>query len=192
MIRELMDSANLDLRVLLQHRDIDAAAFVAPTILRLAKDQNAQRKGQTEVEVSFRSGKDDVVQTFPMVFRWSVAGLDAEFGCSRFREELKKLRKSKNEHDITELAAYGVAFALPSALLPDDRVSRVVQVGGKGDFYLNDVRLEMIEIGGTLRGDVAGLFARKRKQILANARLTRAFVSVTRFDPLESRLERVR
>jgi hypothetical protein len=68
----------------------------------------------------------------------------------------------------------------------------VVQVGGRGDYYLNRRRDEMIEVSGVGKGDLAKRFAGKTKQVLANAALTRAFVCIIGFDPAAARLERVR
>ena len=127
-----------------------------------------------------------------VTFRWEIRELDAVTGAARFREELRKLRTSRNTNDITELAALGVAFCLVSRLLPGDKITRIVPLGGKGDYYLNGRRDEMIEVSGTVKGDLQARFEKKSRQILANERLTRAFVSVTRFAPGGSILGRVR
>ena len=123
---------------------------------------------------------------------WSVPDLDAEDGSDRFREDLRKLRDSKNDRVITELAGLGIAFCLVRLLLPDEQITRVVATGGKGDYYLNGRRDEMIEVSGTIEDSLAGRFTEKKDQILQNMRLTKAYVSVTRFARLASRLERVR
>jgi hypothetical protein len=90
------------------------------------------------------------------------------------------------------LAAIGVAFSLVGSLLPQNKITRIVPPGGRGDYYLNGRRDEMIEVSGTLKGDLNALFRKKREQILDNPHLVRAFVCVVRFDTAEVRLEPVR
>jgi hypothetical protein len=121
-----------------------------------------------------------------------VNDLDEAAGYNRFREELRKLRNSQVEQDITELAALGVAFGLTRLLLPKDKITKIVPIGGRGDYYLNGRRDEMIEVSGTIKASLDGLFKLKSGQVLKNTALVRAFVFVARFDSAEARLERVR
>lgn len=182
----------MDLSVLLSHPTIITAEFVAPMIFRLAANRKEQREGQCEISARFRPTVGGPVQEPAVTITWSVPELDKADGTSRFRDDLRKLRDSKSEWIITQVAALGVAFCLVSQLLPDEQITRVVTPGGKGDYYLNGRRDEMIEVSGTMKRSLAGLFTEKKGQILQNKRLTKAYVSVTRFAPLASKLERVR
>jgi hypothetical protein len=76
--------------------------------------------------------------------------------------------------------------------LPEDRITRVVPRGDRGDFYLNGRRDEMIEIAGTVSRDLNRLFNEKKTQVLLNTSLTKALVNVSRFGMPASRLERVK
>ena len=98
--------------------------------------------------------------------QWSQAKMALECGYTQVREDLSKLKDSMNENAITELAALGVSFVLVKLLLPNDRITRVVQIGGRGDFYLNGRRDQMIEISGTVRGNLNERFQTKREQVL--------------------------
>ena len=80
-----------------------------------------------------------------------------------------------------------VAITVDPLRLEDQRVFRY-----RGDFYLNGRRDEMLEVSGTVRGSLDARFSKKREQILLNAVLRKALVSVSRFASATSRLERVR
>lgn len=166
--------------------------LIAPTILRLAETQKKWVAGTRDLLVRYRPVVGEEIQEIAVTFRWALQELEPESRYNEYRDELRKLRRTMNEHSVTELAALGVAFGLVSVLLPDDKVTRVVQIGGRGDYYLNDRRDEMIEISGVAKGAIGDRFSRKRKQVLLNTELTRAYVSVTGFSPPVSRFERVR
>ena len=77
--------------------------------------------------------------------------------------------------------------------LPEDTITRVGQLGDRGDFFLNGHRSEMIEISGTRSGPLNRRFDEKCAQILLNKSLTKAWVCVSQFStPPRCRLERVR
>ena len=187
-----MRNLELNLQELLPDKRIDTARFIPSTIVRLALTQKARQRGERSLKVAFRESPEEEPERLGATFRWAVADLDDAVGYNRFREELRKLRGSQANQDITELAAIGVAFSLVGCLLPTDGITRVVPVGGRGDYYLNGRRDEMIEVSGTLKGDLDARFREKRTQILKNDRLIRALVCVVAFDPPQARLERVR
>lgn len=111
---------------------------------------------------------------------------------SLLRGDLRKLRNAKNEEEITTLAAIGTAFALMSVLMPGEEITKVTAKGSRGDFYLNHRRDQMVEISGTVRGDLASRFSQKRTQVLLNRTLRKALVCVSRFASTAARLERVK
>jgi len=187
-----MGELAVNLSDILSHGWIDTARFIPSIIVRLAMTQKARQWGERTVTVSFCESIDLEPETLAVTIRWNVADLDEAVGYNRFRDELRKLRNSQAEQDITELAALGIAFSLVRILLPTDEITKVVPLGGRGDYYLNGRRDEMIEMSGTLKGDLNARFFEKRAQILKNNRLIRAFVCVVRFDSAEARLERVR
>ena len=177
---------------LLEHPKLTLRHLVAPTIFRLARTQKNWKRGSQEMSVSFRPAVKEGVRDLVVNFSWALGDLKPPERYNEFREELRKLRETMNDNQITEFAALGVAFGLITVLLPEEQVTRVVQVGGRGDYYLNHDRHEMIEISGVKKGDISARFSQKRKQILKNAELRKALVSVTGFAPPTARLERVR
>ena len=182
---------SINLSSLVAHPRINTREFIAATIFRLAAGQKKRREGQREISVRFRAATDAPAEELTVTVTWSIAELDAEDGTNRFREDLRKLRDSKDDRIITELAALGVAFCLVPVLLPDVQITRVVRTGGRGDYYLNGRRDKMIEVSGTIEGSLTRRFTEKEKQILQNKRLTKAYVSVTRFAEPASILMRV-
>jgi hypothetical protein len=181
-----------NLAVLLAHPKLTLRHVVAPTIFRLARTQKNWKRGSREMGVAFRPAVKGGVQDLVVTFSWALGDLHPPERYNEFREELRKLRETMNDNQITEFAALGVAFGLITVLLPEEQVTRVVQVGGRGDYYLNQSRQEMIEISGVKEGDISARFSQKRKQILKNQELRKALVSVTGFAPSAARLERVR
>lgn len=181
-----------DLATLADNPEISSRLWIAPTILRLAEKRNAWDDGQRVVEVGFCRRAKGKLKAVAVQVSWSLSRLALDYQYATIRTELAQLRSSKNVQQISEEAALGVAFLLVATLLPRDRITRVVQVGGRGDFYLNGRRDQMIEVSGTRTGSLDVVFLRKRSQILLNRALTKAIVSVTRFEAPASRLERVR
>ncbi len=181
-----------DVLSFLEHPTLTLRHLIAPTILRLAETQKKWVTGTRHLAVLFRPAVGEEIHEIGVTFRWALRELEPQSRYNEYRDELRKLKRTMNEHSVTELAALGVAFGLVSVLLPKDAVTRVVPLGGRGDYYLNGRRDEMIEISGVAKGAIGGRFAAKRKQVLLNADLTRAYVSVTGFSPPESRFERVR
>lgn len=182
----------VELSRLADNPEIVSRLWIAPTIFRLSANRNAWENGTRTIELSVRATPRQHARTEALTVTWSLDRLALRVQYPTLRTELSQLRSSKNEIAITEEAALGVAFLLVSEFLPFDRITRVVQVGGRGDFYLNGRRDQMIEISGTQSGSLDTLFSRKRAQILLNSKLTKAMVSVTRFESPASRLERVR
>ena len=179
----------------LAHDEINTNYLVAPVIFRLARTQKQWRQGQVSLKVAKRLDLEGPVAELAVHLAWAIDALDEVFRYNpqghSFRHELRRLRHSVNERHITELAAVGVTFALVSVMLPEDRITRVAQIGERGDYYLNGRMDEMIEVSGVKEGGIDQRFEAKREQILKNRRLTRAFVSVIGFDPLIARFERV-
>ena len=166
--------------------------LIAPTIYRLAPRRGDWQDAYRDVEVTFRQTARGRWRALVVRMQWSLASLAQEREYWWTRQDLSKLAHTKNEEAITELAALGVAFALVMVLLPRDKITKVVPKGDRGDFYLNGTRDQMIEISGTLRGDLNRRFSEKKRQILLNRNLRRAIVNVSRFAEPASRLERVR
>ena len=187
-----MDPAEIDLRRLLKHPSINTEEFITPVIFRLAKTQKARAQGQRSLQVRFRRTVEGAQEDLAIGIRWSVGELDDASGYNRYREDLRKLRGSKTPNEITELAACGLAFLLVGELLPEEQIAWIAPPGGKGDYYLNWKYHEMIEVSGTVEGNLVSRFTEKKKQILSNARVNKAFVSVTCFSEATSILERVR
>lgn len=192
MMFSAMSGNEFDLAELLLHPKLTLRHLVAPTIFRLASTRKQRLTGTREVSVGFRRKVSGRATDTPITFSWALRDLDPPSRYNEFREELRKLDATLNANQITELAALGVAFGSASLLLPDDAITRVVSLGGRGDFYLNGRRDEMIEIAGIKTGSVTALFGRKKKQILENQKLVRAFVCVVSFETAAMRFERVR
>lgn len=182
----------VDLSRLGVHSEISAHLWIAPAIFRLSETRTAWNEGFRTIDLSIRAGARQIVKADRLTVKWSLDQLALGLEYPTLRTELSQIRNSKNEVAITEAAALAVAFLLVSEFFPADRITRVVQVGGRGDFYLNGRRDQMIEISGTLTGSLEALFSRKHTQILLNSELTKAIVGVTRFASPASRLERVR
>ena len=187
-----MNVLDFDLARLLEHPTLTLRHLICPTIFRLAATQKQWIMGEREVAVSRRPTLRGAREPVSVRFFWALRELEPPTRYNEFREELRKLKATMNVQQLTELAALGVAFGLVSVLLPDDAVTDVVQVGGRGDFELNGRQDQMIEISGVTKELIEDRFSQKKKQILLNKRLTRAIVSVTGFDPPLSRLERVK
>lgn len=166
--------------------------LIPSTIYRLADTQKDWKSGARDVQVRCRTNLSGDHENLIVRIAWSQETLAIDYAYSEIRDDLRKLAKTKNDEQMTELAALGIAFVLVTALLPDDRITKVVPKGERGDFYLNDSRDEMIEISGTIRRDLGKLFSEKKQQILLNKGLRRALVSVSRFSDASSRLERVK
>lgn len=190
--RAEMNVLDFDLARLLEHPTLTLRHLICPTIFRLAATQKQWIMGEREVAVSRRPTLRGAREPVSVRFFWALRELEPPTRYNEFREELRKLKATMNVQQLTELAALGVAFGLVSVLLPDDAVTDVVQVGGRGDFELNGRQDQMIEISGVTKELIEDRFSQKKKQILLNKRLTRAIVSVTGFDPPLSRLERVK
>jgi len=188
-----MEPVDIELGSLLQEpRRLLTRDLIGPTIYRLAQDRKTREAGQRVVTVVFRAAPRGRRRKLAFRVTWSCVVLAMKHGYAEVLEDLAKLARTKNEDVITELAALGLAFLLVTALLPRDQITKVVPKGGRGDFYLNGRRDQMIEISGTMEGDLSKRFSEKRQQILLNRRLTRAYVNVSRFATPASRLERVK
>lgn len=187
-----MDPVEIDLRRLLEHPSINTEEFIAPVIFRLARTQKARAQGERGFQVRLRRTAGGAQEDVSVTICWSIRELDDALGYNRLREELRKLRDSKSPNDITELAACCVAFLLVGELLPEEKIVRIVLPGGRGDYYLNWKDDEMVEVSGTVEGNLDARFAEKTRQILKNKGLRRAFVSVTSFSEATSILERVK
>lgn len=186
-----MAAHEIDLGQLALHSELALGLLIPQTIYRVARRRAEWRSGETAFHVSFAESDNEASTQIVKLF-WN---LDPQAEHSRDRwmlEDLRKLAHTSNSRTITEAAGIGAAYAFVSALLPHDRVSSVVQTGGRGDFYLNGRHSEMIEISGTLEQDVDRRFEEKRAQVLQNTRLVRAFVCVTSFGERIARLERVK
>jgi len=172
--------------------DAFARDLIPATIYRLAESRKAWRQGSRQIAVQFRPELKPLASERLVIVEWSYESIGVHYGYDAVREDLRKLANAKNSEQITEGAAIGTAFVLVTVLMPNDTISKVVQKGGRGDFYLNGRADEMIEISGTLQGPLDSLFNKKRTQVLLNEQLTRAIVSVTGFERPRSRLERVK
>lgn len=163
--------------------------LIPPVVYRLAR-KRTWNQGKVPIEVRFRRGPDTPMIEHKLLLQWDLAAISARY--REIHEDLKRIASTKNDQVITEQAAIGIAFVLVTALLPEDTITRVVQLGGHGDFFLNGNRFEMIEICGTKSGPLNKRFDEKRAQIRLNRSLTKAWVCVSQFSPPRSRLERVR
>jgi hypothetical protein len=180
-----------DLASLFDH-ELAVNRYITPAVFRLARTRKDWANGRRSLAVRFVPAVEATPVQTSVNLTWNLRGIEPESRYNDLRGELRKLSKTLNDTQLTENAALGVAFALVAVLSPDDEITEVVQVGGRGDYYLNRRRDEMIEVSGVGKGDLTERFAGKTKQVLANAALTRAFVCIIGFDPAAARLERVR
>ena len=132
-----MKTRQFDLGQILGDKRITTEEFIAPTVYRLAESQKHWRLGEWDIDVRFRPSLRGKVRDTIVRISWDQGSIALDREYPGVREDLRKLRISKNESDITELAALGVAIVLVKALLPNDRITKVVPIGGRGDFYLN-------------------------------------------------------
>lgn len=184
-----MSVVEFDLAGLFEHPRLSVRHLIAPAIFRLSPTRKRWTAGERDVAVTFRAGPEADAELVTVKFRWALRELEPAARYNELREELRKLANTQNENQITEGAALGVAFGLLSVLMPDEKVRKVVQIGGRGDFYLNQRLDHMIEISGVKEGTLTKRFAEKKKQILLNASLTKAFVCVVGFALPTARLE---
>ena len=187
-----MGDRKFELGELLKHSRILTRDLIAPTIYRLAERRKDWKEGKRDIKVAFRESVKGQRHDLVVHVEWSLASIALDHKYPTVREDLRKLADSKNDDVITELGALGTGFLLVTVLLPKDRITRVVQKGGRGDFYLNGRRDEMIEVSGTYKGDLNKRFSQKKAQILLNKSLRKAIVNVSRFEMPASRLERVK
>ena len=176
---------------LLKH-EVATADLIAPTIYRLAESRKRWAKGERRLDIRFRRSHRGPERAGQLRITWDLPEIGLEYGYGPVREDLRKLAQAKNEEQITELAAIGTAFCVMALLMPGEKITKVAIKGDRGDFYLNGRRDEMLEVSGTVRGSLDARFSKKREQILLNAVLRKALVSVSRFASATSRLERVR
>lgn len=80
-----------------------------------------------------------------------------------------------------EITAVVVAIATMSHIQPESRFTGRSRTGTRHDYYLNNSRNGMIEIGGRWDAGIHGLFAEKKAQSELNPRLKKRWVSVTVF-----------
>ncbi len=183
---------NLAQLVSLPRSTLVTREFIVPVIYRLSGSRRERREGERVVRVEFLEAVAKPRLAWHVRFFWDVVEIARDFGYDQIQDDLRGLAKTRNENVLTETAALGVAFSLMSLLLPQETISRVAQIGDRGDYFLNSRRSEMIEVGGTRSGRLTTLFGEKRRQVLARKSLTKAYVSVTCFDEVASILERVR
>jgi len=186
-----MGVVEFDVATLLRHPRLTVRHLIAPTVFRLSPTRKKWPKGEREFAVTYRATSSADAEAATVRFRWALRELEPPALYNELREELRKLANTQNENQITEGAALGVAFGLLSVLMPSETVTKVVQLGGRGDYYLNGSFDQMIEISGVREGSIGKRFAEKKKQILLNKSLTKAIVCVVGFVPPTGRLERV-
>jgi hypothetical protein len=184
-------SSDFNVAELLDH-DAASSDLVAPTIYRLASSRKLWRNGERVLRVALKPTARGDRRARELRIFWDLEQIEHEYHHPQAREDLRKLANAKHEEEITTLAAIGTAFGLMSALMPKDEISRVSVTGDRGDFFLNNRRDEMVEISGTMRGDLSSRFSEKRQQVLLNETLRKAIVCVSRFVSATSRLERVK
>jgi hypothetical protein len=182
----------IDLVQLLTMPHLTTTLWVAAAIVCLAPHQFRNPHGEALIEVrtavqSVRSRESRMV----LRVHWSLDALEAA-GYGVIRRDVAALAESHEERRVTELAAIGLAVCAIRVFLPTATIWKVAAFRDRGDFYLNGSYQEMVEVSGMSSGDLVARFRVKRRQILANRNLKRAYVNVTAFHLAQAMLRRVR
>jgi hypothetical protein len=133
--------------------------------------------GQCEIAVEWKQSQTGTANTGTLTLSWDISTLRPHF--AEIDEELDILR-TRDEDQATQVeeAAVVVAVAVMAHIEPDTLFTRRSSIGTRHDYYLNEVRDEMIEIAGQRKGGLLDLFKKKRKQSDKNSALRKRWVSV--------------
>ncbi len=149
--------------------------FIPPAVVVFGGTQD---KGRCEVAVEWKASASGKTNDNTLTLSWDVETPRPQ--CAEIDEELQILRtRDEDRATHVEEAAVVVAVAVTAHIEPATRLTRRSATWTRHDYYLNEVRDEMIEVAGRWEGGLPGLFEEKRGQSDLNAALRKRWVSVT-------------